>query len=312
MKTSQDMNVSHQLKAAKQNAKLVVFIGPPKTGTTSIIASLGTKENRATLRSKNIFFQEIEKSELTYNELAKKICQDPTLLTLEYVSRQASTSLMAAEAFWGCIRDQSLFRFLEHCRSSFNAVEVVFVKRQVEDLAISQFLQSCKVLLRSNATGSVSKYDGPERYKFTESKVVNFLLGRGSIIRPYDSNYLSLSQSGFPVSYINYSKSRDIVSEFFTRVLDCELQDQSMTKMNRSSSSEDAIQDYLTHKIGALLQSEADSLSPARKAVLEGALQLLPTNLKRAIRRLGGAKFRNQAAEIESQFREIFPTAKRL
>lgn len=307
MNQASDIHDAHQLKASKTDARLVLFIGPPKTGTTSIIASLGSKENRSMLRLKNIFVQEITKSQMTYNQLAKSLCQKPSSLNIQRVSRQDSVSILAAEGYWGCIKDRSLYRFLKHANGIFDSVELVFIKRKVEDLAISQFLQSCKLLVRSAKLSEQPDDKSLARHRLIEAKVTGFLLGRSSVIRPYTMNYLSLSQCRYPVSYIDYDKSRDIVSDFFSKVLGCELQDQSMIAMNRTSSTEDGIKDYLVELISELLKSSSNDISQARRDLLNEVLVLLPSNLKLAIRKLGGSSFRRQAAEIERQFHDLSP-----
>lgn len=312
MNTAKDIQAAHQLKAAQANAKLILFIGPPKTGTTSIIASLGAKANRRMLCLKNIFFQEISDSMLTYNQLAKSLCQKPSNLNIKRVELQGSLSVLAAEGFWGCIKDQSLYRFLIHAKGIFDSIEIIFVKRNIEDLAISQLLQGCKLLVRSPKTTELLDDRFINRQCLIEAKIISFLLGKRGIIRSYSMNYLSLSRCRFPVSFIDYDKSEDIVSDFFVKVLGCELRDQSKTALNRTFSAEDGIKDYLSGTIRELLRSRVGDISQARKDLLNEALILLPSNLKLAIRRIGGSSFRSQASEIERKFNEISPAFKLL
>lgn len=242
------------LPKSSKDAKLVIFMGPPKTGTTSINASI-RRQLLCNYPNGMVFwplnsplpnpsgkiiscarksYNFVNASQL--NDVARLLCRDALSLKLIPV-KLSGISFLTSEYFWSHL--DSLQKIITHCRPHFKSIEIVFIKRDLRSLAISGTVQNLKILIPRSSVD----YLHAERQAITKRKIVSLLSSNQDIsisgLRKTKfekfQNFCKENAS-IPINFLDYNKTSDIVSSFFANVFGVKVDKDSFLRKNRSSS----------------------------------------------------------------------------
>ena len=118
---------------------LILHIGPPKTGSSSLQRVLNKR--RKELLDMNICSPDIPSKER--NKFALSICENPSLLHFEPRSIVSQKIIISAESMASSVSNGSIFNLIRHCSDSnlIHKIDIVYVKKPFQRVAFSEFNQ---------------------------------------------------------------------------------------------------------------------------------------------------------------------------
>ena len=131
----------YSIQAGKVKNEIILHIGPPKTGTTSLQHAL--KVNKKNLEDLNIRMPGLMPNQL--NLFGREICEKPECLTIEPNLVDSQKVVLSAESFAQAVFHGDFFRLTSNLESSdlVSDIIVIYAKRSFAKIAISAAIQSC-------------------------------------------------------------------------------------------------------------------------------------------------------------------------
>jgi len=252
------------LPKSVSNSKLSIFIGPPKTGTTSvnnaILKTIKSKRYKGSMLWPLVSVNKIDGSKVNadfnspnfrlasgsnLNDIAKQLCADPLRLLVNPV-KSRGVSILSSEYYFNHL--DSLQYLVDHCRNHFSSIEIVFINRNIRSLIISNVIQCSKVLL-NNANSSHGHND---RVNVIKERLLALISCDGNLAfggRFSEQGILQFQEfcnanDRLVFKCLNYDRSSDITEDFFKKILGIDVTEK-FERVNKSSSINSHLSRYL-------------------------------------------------------------------
>lgn len=205
------------IQAGKIKNEIILHIGPPKTGTSTLQDTLVT--NKKMLEQFNIRIPELTTSQL--NIFGKKICDRPECLALEAILANSQKIIISAESLTQAIHNGDFFNLTNSLKLNnlVSDIHVIYAKRSFNEIAISEAIQNCYRSAKLNVNDPFREH--------TANKLQRFICTAQIWRRKQLPILNALMENNLRITILDIQGKKDINQLFFSDFL----------KLNEISSS---------------------------------------------------------------------------